>query len=112
MTPGVARILPVGAADAHPGLNLMNPEPTLLRDVLSYFMRNPQAVDSLEGIARWHRAGLVRIARPLDLSILRRIVMTGSRRGERLCRFLTRRVRGVFGGRHWRLVDHSRLIAW
>lgn len=26
---------------------------TVTRQVLSYFVRNPQAVDSLEGIARW-----------------------------------------------------------
>ena len=27
--------------------------PEGVRDVLSYFLRNPQAADSLEGIARW-----------------------------------------------------------
>jgi hypothetical protein len=26
---------------------------TVTRQVLSYFVRNPQAVDSLEGVARW-----------------------------------------------------------
>jgi hypothetical protein len=29
------------------------PDETVVRDVLNYFLRNPQAVDSLEGIARW-----------------------------------------------------------
>ena len=28
-------------------------EPPLVEDVLSYFIRHPQAADSLEGIARW-----------------------------------------------------------
>ena len=29
------------------------PDETVVREVLNYFLRNPQAVDSLEGIARW-----------------------------------------------------------
>jgi hypothetical protein len=29
------------------------PDETVVREVLNYFIRNPQAVDSLEGIARW-----------------------------------------------------------
>jgi hypothetical protein len=28
-------------------------QPQLARDILSYFVRNPQAADTLEGIARW-----------------------------------------------------------
>jgi len=28
-------------------------EPEIARQVLSYFVRNPQAADTLEGIARW-----------------------------------------------------------
>lgn len=27
--------------------------PEMARDVLSYFLRNPEAADSLEGVARW-----------------------------------------------------------
>jgi hypothetical protein len=29
------------------------PDETVVREVLNYFLRNPQAVDNLEGIARW-----------------------------------------------------------
>ena len=29
------------------------PDETVVREVLNYFLRNPQAVDSLEGIALW-----------------------------------------------------------
>jgi hypothetical protein len=29
------------------------PQPAVARQILSYFLRNPEAVDSLEGIARW-----------------------------------------------------------
>jgi hypothetical protein len=29
------------------------PVPPVVKQVLSYFMRNPQAADDLEGIARW-----------------------------------------------------------
>lgn len=29
------------------------PAPEVVRQILNYFMRNPQAADSLEGIARW-----------------------------------------------------------
>jgi len=31
----------------------MSRDPAVTRHVLSYFVRNPQAVDSLEGVARW-----------------------------------------------------------
>ncbi len=31
----------------------LKPKPQIARQVLSYFIRNPQATDSLEGIARW-----------------------------------------------------------
>jgi hypothetical protein len=31
----------------------MPKDPAVTRHVLSYFVRNPQAVDSLEGLARW-----------------------------------------------------------
>jgi hypothetical protein len=31
----------------------MEEEPEIARQVLSYFVRNPQAADTLEGIARW-----------------------------------------------------------
>ena len=30
-----------------------DPDPAIARQILSYFLRNPQAADSLEGIARW-----------------------------------------------------------
>jgi hypothetical protein len=30
-----------------------DPDQKVVREVLSYFVRNPQAADSLEGIARW-----------------------------------------------------------
>ncbi len=42
-------------------------EPELSRDVLSYFVRNPQAADSLEGVARW---------RLLDETVRRRVIAT------------------------------------
>jgi hypothetical protein len=29
------------------------PEPDIVKQILSYFVRHPNAVDSLEGIARW-----------------------------------------------------------
>ncbi len=29
------------------------PDPAAVKEVLSYFVRNPQAADDLEGIARW-----------------------------------------------------------
>jgi hypothetical protein len=32
---------------------VLKPKPQIARQVLSYFIRNPQATDSLEGIARW-----------------------------------------------------------
>lgn len=28
-------------------------EPEMARDILRYFLRNPQAADSIEGVARW-----------------------------------------------------------
>jgi hypothetical protein len=31
----------------------MASDPVVTRQVLSYFVRNPQAMDSLEGVARW-----------------------------------------------------------
>jgi len=31
----------------------LTPKPQIAKQVLSYFIRNPQAMDSLEGIARW-----------------------------------------------------------
>jgi hypothetical protein len=37
----------------------------MARDILRYFLRNPQAVDSLEGIARWRLMDEV-IRRKLD----------------------------------------------
>jgi hypothetical protein len=37
------------------GCELSSPkdQPQLARDILSYFVRNPQAADTLEGVARW-----------------------------------------------------------
>ena len=32
---------------------VLKPKPQIARQVLSYFIRNPHATDSLEGIARW-----------------------------------------------------------
>lgn len=31
----------------------LEPAPEIARQILGYFLRNPQAADSLEGIARW-----------------------------------------------------------
>jgi hypothetical protein len=31
----------------------LKPKPQIAKQVLSYFIRNPKAMDSLEGIARW-----------------------------------------------------------
>lgn len=41
------------------------PDPAIAKRVLSYFVRNPEAADSLEGIARW-RLLEERIHRTLD----------------------------------------------
>jgi hypothetical protein len=30
-----------------------DPVPTMVREVLGYFLRHPQAADTLEGVARW-----------------------------------------------------------
>jgi hypothetical protein len=34
-------------------------EPEMARDILEYFVRNPQAADSLEGIVRWRLLEIV-----------------------------------------------------
>lgn len=33
------------------------PRPELVKEILSYFLQNPQAVDDLEGVARWRLHG-------------------------------------------------------
>jgi hypothetical protein len=46
--------------------DLANREPTeMAREILNYFVRNPQAADSLEGVARWRLMDEV-IRRKLD----------------------------------------------
>lgn len=32
---------------------ISTPTPELAKEILSYFLRNPQATDSLKGVARW-----------------------------------------------------------
>lgn len=44
-----------------------DPDPEAVREILRYFVRNPQAADDLEGIARW---------RLLDELVTRRLEQT------------------------------------
>jgi len=44
-----------------------SPDPEAVREILRYFVRNPQAADNLEGIARW---------RLLDELVTRRVEQT------------------------------------
>jgi hypothetical protein len=77
------------------------PDETVVKEILNYFIRNPQAADSLEGIARW---------RLLD-EIVRRNLEETERALQWLVaqRFLNKEVvtgRGpVFG------INHDRLAA-
>ena len=42
-----------------------HPQREIVREIVNYFVRNPQAVDSLEGVARWRLMDEV-IRRKLD----------------------------------------------
>jgi hypothetical protein len=46
-------VAPGGGEDNFLPLPESEPDPVIARQILSYFVRNPQAADGLEGIARW-----------------------------------------------------------
>jgi hypothetical protein len=49
----MARILPSTRQECHAVQRLTRSETDVARQILAYFLRNPRAADSAEGVARW-----------------------------------------------------------